>query len=127
MDDSSLDPDTLHPDDEKRLLEELQQRSRPVGPHAKSFKAVVKNWKIRRNLNSQRTTEMTELQWSAAVGETLAAYTRPGLIRRGTLDVYVDSPLVLQELTMRKADILSALQENLPDHGIKGLRFKSHF
>lgn len=127
MDDSPLDLNSIAPDEEKRLLEELQHRSRPVGPHAKSFKAVVKNWKIRRNLNSQRTTEMTELQWSSTVGETLAAYTRPGQIRRGALEIYVDSPLVLQELTMRKPQILQSLQESLPDHGIRTLRFKSQF
>ena len=119
-----ISPDDKHQEDD-RLLEDLQKRSRAFGPHAHTLKSVLKNWQIKRNLSSETIAIMTVQAWREIVGDILANYTRPGNIKRGALEVYVDSPLVMQELSMQKSQILASLQKKLPDHNIKSLRFKT--
>ena len=111
--------------EEQNLYADLSRRPNAYVPRAKTIKSVVKNWSIRRNISAETTALMTSQQWVAAVGETLAAYTRPGEVRRNVLNVIVDSPLVMQELMMQQRSILKSLQESLPDHGIKSLRFRA--
>lgn len=119
-----ISPDNNSQED-ARLLEDLQKRSRSIGPRARTFKSVVKNWQIQRNLSSETIAIMTAQAWREIVGDILANYTRPGNIKRGALEVYVDSPLVMQELSMQSSQILASLQKQLPDHKIKSLRFKT--
>ena len=50
--------------------------------------------------------------------------TRPGRIRRGTLDVTVTNSTVVQELTFQKQQILSQLKTAMPDANIRDIRFR---
>src|SRR5262245_36134409 len=43
--------------------------------------------------------------WHRVAGETIAEYTRPGRIRRGTLEVTTTNSTVVQELTFQKQQI----------------------
>jgi predicted nucleic acid-binding Zn ribbon protein len=126
MDNSSPEKPLDDAQAENRLLEDLQNRSRAIGPRARTLKSVLKNWQIQRNLSSESIAIMTVEVWREIVGDILASYTRPGNIKRGALEIYVDSPLVMQELSMQKRQILASLQQRLPDHHIKSLRLKSH-
>ncbi len=62
--------------------------------------------------------------WTAAVGEKLVKFTRPGQIRRNVLEVIVANSTMMQELTFQKAAILEKLAPLLPDEKIRDLRFK---
>jgi predicted nucleic acid-binding Zn ribbon protein len=62
--------------------------------------------------------------WQQAAGERVAPYTRPGRIRRGTLEVTVSNSTVVQELTFQKQQILSQLKTAMPDANIRDIRFR---
>ncbi len=117
-------PDPTPEQEEAALIADIKNRGNPYIPRAKTIKSIVKGWTIQRNISAEQTSLMTEQQWRAAVGDPMSGYTRPGNLKRGVLHVTVDSPLVMQELTMRKNEILKHLQANLPEHQIKSLRFK---
>jgi predicted nucleic acid-binding Zn ribbon protein len=60
----------------------------------------------------QATADFTAA-WQQAAGATIAKYTRPGRLRRGTLEV-----------TFQKQHILTQLQTALPDAKIRDIRFR---
>jgi predicted nucleic acid-binding Zn ribbon protein len=62
--------------------------------------------------------------WAAAAGEPLATHSRPGNIRRGTLEITVTNSTIMQEFTFQKESILAALGQKLPDAKIRELRFR---
>ena len=62
--------------------------------------------------------------WAAAAREPLAADSRPGKIRRGTLEVSVTNSTVMQEFTFQKQRILAELGRKMPDAKIRDLRFR---
>jgi predicted nucleic acid-binding Zn ribbon protein len=62
--------------------------------------------------------------WQAAVGETIAKYTRPGQLRRGVLEVTVSNSMMVQELTFQKREVIAKLQAEFPDARIHDLRFR---
>jgi predicted nucleic acid-binding Zn ribbon protein len=115
--------DTIEAELGQLHLDDLVKRSRSIGPHAKTIKSVVKNWQTRRNISAEQVAILTEQQWRLAVGIDLAAHTQPGNIKRGNLEVFVDSPLVMQELTMQRDSLVRALKEVLPN--ISGIRFRA--
>lgn len=62
--------------------------------------------------------------WATAAGEFFAQHTRPGNLRRGTLEVMVTNSTLVQELGFQKQDLLTKLRELLPEEKIKDLRFR---
>lgn len=62
--------------------------------------------------------------WRKAAGETVAKFTRPGRLRRGTLDVTATNSAIVQELTFQKQQILTQLNTELPDAKIRNIRFR---
>jgi predicted nucleic acid-binding Zn ribbon protein len=62
--------------------------------------------------------------WSEIVGPTLASLTRPGELKRGVWEIIAANNMVIQELGFQKATYLAAVQQKLPQHKIKDLRFK---
>lgn len=62
--------------------------------------------------------------WATAAGSFVATHTRPGGLKRGTLEVLVANSTLVQELGFQKQDLLARLQKLLPDEKIKDLRFK---
>jgi predicted nucleic acid-binding Zn ribbon protein len=62
--------------------------------------------------------------WQQAAGTTIAKYTRPGRLRRGTLEVMASNSTIIQELTFQKQQILARLQTALPDAKIRDIRFR---
>jgi predicted nucleic acid-binding Zn ribbon protein len=71
-----------------------------------------------------QATEDFSAAWRAAAGDTFAAYTLPGRVKRGVLEVTVSNSIVIQELTFQKEQILTALREQCPDANIRGLKFR---
>ena len=62
--------------------------------------------------------------WQQAAGATIAKYTRPGRLRRGTLEVMASNSTIIQELTFQKQQILAQLQIQLPDAKIRDIKFR---
>src|SRR3954453_12493864 len=62
--------------------------------------------------------------WQQAAGLTIAKFTRPGRIRRGTLEVTAGNSTIIQELTFQKQQILAQLQTALPDAKIRDIKFR---
>jgi predicted nucleic acid-binding Zn ribbon protein len=62
--------------------------------------------------------------WRQAVGPMIAAYTRVGQLRCGTLEVMVANSTLVQELGFQKRTLLKNLAELLPNEGIENLRFR---
>jgi predicted nucleic acid-binding Zn ribbon protein len=71
----------------------------------------------------QATADFTAA-WQQAAGATIAKYTRPGRLRRGTLEVTAGNSTIIQELTFQKQQILTQLQTALPDAKIRDIRFR---
>ena len=67
-----------------------------------------------------------EEAWSAAIGASGASHTRVGLLRRGVLEIVVDSAVLLQELAhFQKRALLEQLRSRLPGVTINDLRFRA--
>ena len=65
-----------------------------------------------------------EARWAGLVGDALAAHTRPGRLQRRTLQVLVDSPAWLHELTFLKAELLATLVTKLGEEVVQGVEFR---
>lgn len=100
------------------------QRRRFYGLQPKRMADVIAQVVQRRGYAQVRAARQWDEAWRAAAGPEFSAVTRPGVLRRGTLEVLADNSLVMQELTFEKDRLLAELQSALPAAGIKQLRFK---
>src|ERR1700738_420831 len=67
-----------------------------------------------------------EKAWNEAAGPDHAAHTRVGALRRGVLEVLVDSAVLLQELAhYHKRRLLEELRRRLPNTPVTDLRFRA--
>jgi predicted nucleic acid-binding Zn ribbon protein len=71
----------------------------------------------------QANADLTAV-WQQAAGATIAKYTRPGRLRRGTFEVMASNSTIIQELTFQKQQILAQLQTALPDAKIRDIKFR---
>jgi predicted nucleic acid-binding Zn ribbon protein len=78
----------------------------------------------RRGYARVQSGEMYDAAWHEAAGPLAAKYSRVGSLKRGTLEVVVANSALVQEFTFQKTAILKTLNEQLPDQGIKDLRFR---
>ena len=79
---------------------------------------VLSELMARRGFARVRSGADCESAWNEAAGP-LAAYTRVGQLRRGTLEVVVANSTLIQELTFQKAGLLETLRRLLPDQPIQ--------
>jgi predicted nucleic acid-binding Zn ribbon protein len=78
----------------------------------------------RSGLGRVQTAANYEVAWREAAGPMAAKYTRPGQLRRGTLEVVVANSTLVQELGFQKIALLKSLEASLPDEKIENLRFR---
>ena len=80
----------------------------------------------RSGLSRQGLQDQMDRAWCEIVGVETARHTRLSrVIRRGVLQVEVDSPALLAELSgFRRAEILHGLQERVKRKHIEDLRFR---
>lgn len=62
--------------------------------------------------------------WTAVVGERLAPHSRACRIYRGKLEVLVANSTARQELEFDRQRLLDEVRRQLPDAGIRELRFR---
>ena len=85
---------------------------------------VLSELMARRGYARVQSAEAYEAAWREAAGPLAAKYTRPGQLRRGTLEVVVANSTLVQELGFQKSGLLKSLAELLPDEAIKNIRFR---
>ena len=98
-----------------------QDRPRGVGGH-QSIRRIVSRLLSRTGYDREQGSEQMLSAWQQAVPATLAGHSRPGLVRRGVLEVFVTHSAIVQELAFHKPAVLACLQEQLPAAGITDLR-----
>ncbi len=78
----------------------------------------------RRGFTQDQFNEALQQVWQAAAGPQFAGKTQATVIRRGVLEVLVDSSPAMQQLAFCKSKLLKQLQTELPDAQIRSIRFK---
>lgn len=112
------------PDDDLHAMESLLGQRRPKIRPPQRMADVLSSLLSRRGYGRVLSTSSLEATWQGVIGERFAGETRCGNVKRGVLEVTVQSAVVLQELTFEKKRLLSKLQTAAPDQKIKDLRFK---
>jgi predicted nucleic acid-binding Zn ribbon protein len=112
------DPDAL-----LRATRQFESRRRFERlPHSSAD--LISKLIARRGFTQELSNDALQRAWQRVVGEPFAGKTRATLVRRGNLEVLVNSSPALQQLGFVKKQILEDLQRELPDSGIRGLRFR---
>ena len=113
-----------HPDDWRDLERRAAAHKRWFyGRQPRPAAEVVAEVMNRRGYAQIRTARDHAAAWQEAAGR-FAAVTEPGVIRRGVLEITVADSLTMQEISFDKERLLAAMQQSLPDAGIKQLRFR---
>ena len=112
-----------------RLVDDINRRRTEPGNfargRAKRLGDVVSQLLARRGYAQETASADIAAAWREAVDASMAAQTRLGAVRRGTLDVIVANSAVSQELTFRKTQLVAELARRLPEHKIKNIRFRT--
>jgi predicted nucleic acid-binding Zn ribbon protein len=81
---------------------------------------LVESLGIRKKLREQDVFEL----WDKAVGERIAEVAKPTRISKGTLFVSVQSGVWRNELSMRREEIVSRLNEIVNEEIVKDIKFQ---
>jgi len=111
-------------DETERNLHGDYRRRQVRIPPPKAMRDVMSQLLARRGYAQVQTAASCESAWRTAVGDKLAAQTRPGNIKRGVLEVLVASSSDLQELAFLKAKVIKQLAQLAPDQKIRDVRFR---
>lgn len=84
---------------------------------------VLSQLMARKGYGQTKSKENLDEAWQIAVGPKFTKTTRAGTIKRGTLEVIVANSAAMQQLGFQKRQLLSAMQQQLPEAKIKDLRF----
>ncbi len=90
-----------------------------------SIGSVLTELFLRRGFGRVQSHAARVAAWREAVGESLAAHTQIGGLRRGVLEVQVAHAVLAQELTYQKPAILARLAETWPDEAIRDLKLRT--
>ena len=92
------------------------------GPQA--VRDIVAEVITRAGIGRTQSVGVRDLAWREALGEKLAKQTRPGAVRRGTLEVIVANSTLLQELSFQKTDIVGRLAQHAPELAVRDIKFR---
>jgi len=62
--------------------------------------------------------------WREVVGEEVEKHAKPFIFKKGRLHVLTSSPIWIQELTMRKEEIIKKINEKLGEEVVKEIFFR---
>ena len=96
------------------------RRSDTTGPL--SIGSVMSRLMARSGYDREQASAGLEAAWRDAVPEHLRAASRPGLVRRGVLEVFVSHSAHVQEMGFHKRDVLARLNALVPAEGITDIR-----
>ena len=109
---------------DEQYLHHDYARRRVRLPPPKPMASVMSQLLAKRGYAQVQTAALSAAAWREAVGEKLAAGTRPGNVRRGVLEVLVRNSSIHQELAFLKAKIVKSLAALSPDQRIRDVRFR---
>ena len=95
----------------------MSKKITPIGDILKSVFARLESEK-------NPSKEDIESHWMECAGKEALRHSRPASLRKNILTVQVDSSAWLQELTMKKRDLLKALKRTLGKDRISEIHFK---
>jgi predicted nucleic acid-binding Zn ribbon protein len=110
-------------DDERNLHSDIKRKTLHIPP-PKKIGAALNNLMARQGYARVLAAGALDDAWQAAAGQRLAGHSRPGVVKRGVLEVVVRSSAVLQELTFAKTKILKQLLVSCPNETIRDVKFK---
>ena len=112
------------PDEERDFVQasDLIQSRQRFRRRPKRSREAVSRVLTRHGVGQVRGNRELNDVWQQVVGTAMGKRSRPGMIRRGVLEVIVDSATTNQHLTFQKTQILEQLQQQLPQCHFKDLR-----
>ena len=90
-----------------------------ITPIGQIVKDVFAEMESKKNISK----EEAEARWIELVGEAGAKHTKPVTLRKGVLNVLVDSSVWMQEVNMRKRGLLKGLKRLLGKDRISEIKF----
>ncbi len=99
-----------------------QIRQRPSRYDVKKVGASVRRLMTRSGYGQTQAAEDLQRIWAEAVGEQLAARSRPGTIARGSLRIHVADSPTMQEIYFLKRQLISKLQAQMPSVKLTDIR-----
>lgn len=116
----------MKPEPEERVLRYLHEdvQRKQVVREPKRMRNVISDLLVRRGYAQVNAADRCLEVWTDVVGPDLARLSRPGRIRKRVLQVIVTNSAAVQELTMRRQDILRRLAKQAPELNIDGLKFR---
>jgi predicted nucleic acid-binding Zn ribbon protein len=92
--------------------------------NAESVGVVLKSIFEKLEAQGKTTQEDIETAWKIAAGSDAARHTKTADLKKTVLLVRVDSPAWMQELTLRKRNVLKELKRQLGKDTISEIHFK---
>lgn len=93
------------------------------GVHPQSARSVLNKLMAKRGYNQQQVSvSLTDL-WEAVVPPQWRNQSQVKSYKRGTLEIKVSNPAILQQLEFSKLQLLKTIEQKSPELKIKNLRF----
>ena len=110
-------------DSMRRAEESFQERRRyeRIPPSAGD---LISKLIARRGFTQTQFNDELQTVWQEVAGPQMAGRTQATVIRRGALEVIVDSSPAMQQLAFAKSKLLKQIQDQLPHAGIRSIRFR---
>ena len=110
-------------DDSKEIIKEIAARQR-FGRKPKRIADILSRLVAKKGYGRLQATTEFQKAWAESVGPELAKLSKPGRLRRGTLEVTVRNSAVSQELQFNKQQVLVKLQASVTDCSVQDIRFR---
>ena len=123
---SNLNQDVSSADDAElvRATEQFQRRRR-FEKRTKTAAELISRLIAKRGFAETQWNDRLQKAWLSVVDIELADKTRATVIKRGSLEIIASSSAAMQQLAFVKQSLLQKLQQELPDAGIRALRFRT--
>jgi len=113
----------LDDEDERNLHADYRRKQIHI-PAPKPMRGVLSQLLARRGYAQVQSVAGCDAAWREAVGVKLAADSRPGVVKRGVLEVLVRNSVTLQELAFVKVKAVKTLAKLIPEQQIRDVRFR---
>ena len=110
-------------DDSDEIIKEIAAKQR-FGRKPKRIADILSRLVAKKGYGRLQATAQFQEAWTEAAGPELAKLSKPGRLRRGTLEVTVRNSAVSQELQFNKQQVLVKLQALVTDCSIRDIRFR---
>ncbi|MBL8888394.1 MAG: DUF721 domain-containing protein [Planctomycetaceae bacterium] len=104
-------------------VEQHVQRYRRVGANPKTARSIVNKLLVKRGYNQKQANGALVELWSSIVPRQWQGDSSVKGCRRGTLEVKVTDPIVLQQLEFSKQQLLQSIRSKHPEQRITNIRF----